>query len=106
MPVDDILNLKSNDAYYHYQEYCLNGQTVADELECKDIDDSYHQRIRTVMAREHVNLVPVLVVDNVFYNGHRRVKIAAELDLDEMLVTDDWNDSGWWEEDTVIGETE
>lgn len=106
MPLEDVLRLKSNDAYYRYQQYTLDGQTVADEIICKDIDDEYHQRIMKVMEREHVNLVPVLIIDDVLYNGHRRVKIACELNLDEILVTDNWYDSGWYDESTVIGEKE
>ena len=100
------LTLKSNDAYYHYAEYNLDGQTVKDELTCKDIDDEYHQRIKAVMAREGINLVPVLVINGLLFNGHRRVKIARELGLEEVLCTDGWYDSGWCDEYTVIGETE
>lgn len=96
--------MKSNDAIVHHEEYELEGITVADELTMDSIDDSYHQRIMKVMAREGINLVPVLVIDGMVYNGHRRIMIADELGLDEVLCTDDWADSGWYEDTTVIGE--
>lgn len=110
MSVEEILTLTSNDAiaYQLEHEYVLPGTTVADELEIDSIDDEYHQRIKAVMAREKVNLVPVLIMDDTLYNGHRRIMIAIDLDLGEVLCTDDENDCGWSfaEEKIVIGETE
>jgi hypothetical protein len=108
VPLDEILAMKSNDAiaYQEEHEYVLPGITVADELEIDSIDDDYHQRIKKVMARKHINLVPVLVINDMVYNGHRRIMIAAELGLEEVLCTDDWDDSGWSDEDEqiVLGE--
>lgn len=105
LPVDEVLTMKSADAICHRSEgYPLAGVTVADELTMDDIDDDFHQRIMKVMARERINLVPVLIVNDVFFNGHRRVLIAEELGLDEVLCTDDWFDSGWYNEEEVIGE--
>lgn len=104
MPVEDLLTMKSHDAQYYYD--VLDGVTVADALQRKEIDDEYHQRIVKVMARERINLVPVLIINDTVYNGHRRIMMAETLGLEEMLCTDDWYDSGWQHEDTVIGETD
>lgn len=108
MAFEDILRLKSNDAvcYQEEHDFCLPGVTVADELTIEDIDDEYHQRIKKVMAREGINRVPVLIINDVLYNGHRRLKIAQELGLEEINCTDDWDESGWWNEEEVIGEEE
>lgn len=108
MPLEEILTLNSHDAivYQEEHEWVLPGITVADELTIDSIDDEYHQRIKAVMAREGINLVPVLVVNDTVYNGHRRIMIADELGLEEVLCTDDGTDSGWSDEDEqiVLGE--
>jgi len=107
MPVEEILRMQSNDALaWDAERYDLHGSTVADELTVKDIDDPYHQRILEVMAKEQINRIPVLIINDQLFNGHRRVKMAVELGLEEIQVTDRWEDSGWWDEDTVYGEEE
>lgn len=106
MPVEVLMQLPSNDAMQDFDRHNLNGITVADALTVKEIDDEYHQRIMKVMEREQINRVPVLVINNTVYNGHRRIMIADVLGLEMLLCTDDENDSGWWDEDTVIGETQ
>lgn len=106
MAVEDVLRLKSNDSYNDMKtdRFPLKGNTVADEIEFSEIDDDFHQRIMKVMEREHINIVPILVINDLLFNGHRRVRIACELDLEEVLCTDDWDDSGWLDENTVLGE--
>lgn len=106
MPVEVLMQLPSNDAMQDFDRHNLKGITVADALTVKEIDDEYHQRIMKVMAREKINRVPILVINDTVYNGHRRIMIADVLGLEMLLCTDDENDSGWWDEDTVIGEEE
>lgn len=104
MLTEDILGMPSTDGSYHRLYSGLNGETVADVLTRTDIDHEFFQRVKTVMARENVNLVPVLIVNDVFHDGHHRVMIAQELDIREMLCTDDYLDHDSFLPDIVVGE--
>lgn len=105
MLVEDVLQLTSHDALAQ-DTYDLDGRTVADILEFKDTDDSFYKRITDVMARERINLVPVVIVNDTLYEGHHRVKIADELGLEEVLCTDSFMDHDSYDSDEVVGEEE
>lgn len=105
MPVEEILRLPSGDSRDEYFNYAYG--TVAEVLEGKSHLSDYHKRIRNVMGREGVNLVPVCVQNDMFLDGHHRVMIACELGHEEMLVTDRLDESGWYDDrknTIVVGE--
>lgn len=92
MPLEEILGLSS--------EFWKKGgqKTVREAIEDGDIklDLSYYDKVRARMKETGINQVPIMVTpDRHLGNGHHRTRIAFELDLKEMLVTDNHDESGW-----------
>jgi len=98
MPLEDVLQTESYDALC----YGFGSRTVEDAFAHKSIEeDPLYDKIRNVMEEEQINAVPVVIIGDVFYEGHHRVMIARELDLPVMLVTDDWAEYARFEIDEV-----
>ena len=89
MSTDDILMLPSMDSDG------MDDGTVGSVIEWKDIDSDYHQSIKERMRETGINLVPILVSHGALWNGHHRVKIAVELGIETMNITDDSWASGY-----------
>ena len=92
MKMTEILKLES----------CDFGVSVGDAMRFVYVEDHfYYDRIKAQMAKDGINAVPILVRYDKYSdmdelgNGHHRVKMALDLGLDEMIVTDDPNDCGW-----------
>jgi fructose/tagatose bisphosphate aldolase len=90
MSTDDILMLTSFDS-----DEDMDDGTVGSVIEWKEIDDDYHQSIKERMRETGINLVPILVSHGALWNGHHRVKIAVELGIETMNITDDSQASGY-----------
>jgi hypothetical protein len=91
MPMDEILNLKSGD---------FDGSALRDCLHLVDFNrynDDFYGKLRARMQETKTNAVPIEVQDGWLYNGHHRVKIAADLGFTEMNVSDEFafDFSGW-----------
>lgn len=88
MPVEEILQLRTYDG--------TPEETVADVLPDKELH-SFHLAVAEEMRLAGVNLVPVVVWNDMLYDGHHRILIAVNLGHEEMLVTDNIYEADDWE---------
>lgn len=87
MPIEEILELPSYDGGHM--------DTVEDVLADKELHE-FHWAVAEEMRKAGVNLVPVVVWNDMLYDGHHRVMLAMELGHEEMLVTDNIYEADDW----------
>jgi hypothetical protein len=99
-PMAKILELQAGDYW---------GCKVKDILDFVDVgpidpdDDAwgegrpvdFYDQLKAKMAKDRINKIPLCVRDGSLDNGHHRVKLAVEIGLSEMLVTNDFTASGY-----------
>ncbi len=100
MKMSEILDLMSCD--YDGRVGDVLNMIYVGAVDCYEPDYdrvNFYRRLKKQMEKDRINAVPIYVRNDTWGlelgNGHHRVKLAWELHLDEMLVTDDYYRCGF-----------